>query len=275
MNIGIIGTGTHATVRRQAAGEVPGVQHVEVLAGVSEIGIADASRLDAFLDGVEVVFVTVPTAAHFRIAEAATKQGVHVFLEWPPATSIRECQDVVQLSEEAGVEVGVSRPLRFHPVFETLPEAWRAALILLRQEIDETEEAAWPRWLADAIDLCCTLAQSHSVQRVDAEAVRMSALWPEAVACGLRFHSGSYAQISIRRSQAGAAHALYAANGDFDVAADLLAANDGSADAYVSSLVAETQAFLHAIIQQQPVPVSILDGLHTMRLVERLMEKLR
>lgn len=275
MNIGIIGTGIHAAVRKQAVRKVAGVQQVEVLAKVPVVEGTDDARLNAFLDGVEGVFVTVPTAAHFRIAEAATKRGVHVFLEWPPATSIRECQDVVQLSEEAGVEVGVSRPLRFHPVFEALPEAWRAALILLRQEIDETEEVAWPRWLADAVDLCCTLAQSHSVQRVDAEAVRTSAPWPEAVACGLRFHSGSYAQVSIRRSPTGAAHALYAANGDFDVAADLLVANDGPHDAYASRLVAETQAFLHAIMQQQPVPVSILDGLHTMRLVERLMEKLR
>jgi predicted dehydrogenase len=275
MNIGIIGTGTHAALRQQAVREVSGVQRVEVLTDVAEMGVADESRLDTFLEGVEVVFVTVPTAAHFRIAGAATKRGVHVFLEWPPATSIRECQDVVQLSEEAGVEVGVSRPLRFHPVFETLPEAWRAALILLRHEIGETEDVVWPRWLADAVDLCCTLAQSHSVQRVDAEAVRTSAPWPEAVACGLRFHSGSYAQISIRRSQTATAHALYAANSDFEVTADLLAANDGPADAYASSLVAETQAFLHAILQQQPVPVSILDGLHTMRLVERLMEKLR
>jgi predicted dehydrogenase len=275
MNIGIIGTGVHAAVRQQAARAVPGVQRVNVLAEVPGVGEGATDVFDAFLDGVAAVFVTVPTAAHFRIAEAATKRGVHVFLEWPPATSIRECQEIVQLSEEAGVEVGVSRPLRFHPVFEALPEAWRAALILMRQEINAEEDAAWTDWLADAIDLCCTLAQSHSVQRVDAEAVRSTAPWPDAVACGLRFHSGSYAQISIRRSQHGAAHALYAANGDFEVSADLLAANDAPDDAYASGLIAETQAFLRAISQQRPAPVSILDGLHTLRLVERLMEKLR
>ena len=42
-----------------------------------------------------------------------------------------------------------------------------------------------------------------------------------------------------------------------------------------SPIERETQAFLRAVAGQHPAPVSILDGLHTMRLVERLMEKLR
>ncbi len=271
MNVGIIGAGGRAEARRRA---------VEALPAVRLAGVLSQGPLDPFLAQVDAVFVAGPTAQHFPIAEAATKRGVHVFLEWPPATSIRECKAMVQLSEEAGVEVGVSRPLRFHGVFAKLPEAWRASLIVFRREVAREADAAWPRWLADAVDLCCALAQSSSVQRIDAEAVRHDAPWPEAVAFGLRFHSGAYAQVSLRRSRAPAAGALYVGGPGFEVEADfeeLAEENVAGAGAYVAepSVEAETQAFLRAVARQRPAPVSILDGLHTMRLVERLMEKLR
>lgn len=265
MKVGIIGAGRHAAARRQAVAALP---------GVTVQGVLGAGPLGVFLERLDAAFVTVPTAEHFRIAEAATKRGVHVFLEWPPATSIRECQAIVGLSEEAGVEVGVSRPLRFQPVFETLPPAWRASLILLRRAIPASQEAAWPRWLAAAADLCCALAQSSSVQRIDAEAVRSSTAWPDAVAFALRFHSGTYAQVSLRRTTDEAAHTCYAAGGDFAVEATL-EENENDPGAYASAVARETQAFVQALAGQQPAPVSILDGLHTMRLVERLMEKLR
>lgn len=268
MRVGIIGTGVHARARARAAAALPGVT-VE--------GALGASPLDDFLARIDAVFVTVPTAEHFRIAEAATKRGANVFLEWPPATSIPECQAIVGLSEEAGVEVGVSQPLRFHPVFETLPEGGRASLILIRQTMPLAGDAAWPRWLAAAVDLCCALSQSSSVQRIDAEAVRGVSAWPDAVAFGLRFHSGAYAQVSIRRSAGSAGGALYAAGPGFEVEA-AFGENDAGSQAYVSELSlveAETRAFLRAVAGQQPAPVAILDGLHTMRLVEGLMKKLR
>jgi hypothetical protein len=40
-------------------------------------------------------------------------------------------------------------------------------------------------------------------------------------------------------------------------------------------LAAETRAFIEAVAARRAVPVSMLDGLHTMRLVERLMKHLR
>lgn len=242
------------------------------------------AHLNDFLAEVEAVFVTVPTAHHFAVAEAAAKRGVHMLLEWPPATSIKECQAMVQLAEEAGVEIGVSRPLRFHSLFAALPAAWRAELILLRRTVPTTVSASWPRWLADAVDLCCALAQTSSVQRVDAEAVRIGAPWPEAVAFGLRFHSGTYAQTSLRRSETTPGSQLYVAGPGFQQEADFhdtsqSAANVPGSEAYgndpASLLHAETHAFVDALLDRRPVPVSALDGLHTMRLVERLMGKMR
>lgn len=279
MTIGIVGSGVEAAARVEAVRALPEAVDVRRLDAVPDFaavlragpGAAPTGAFEAFLEDVQVVFVAVPTAQHYQVAAAATKRGRHVFLEWPPATSARECEAVVHLAEEAGVEAAVSRPLRFHADLRGLPAGWRANLIVLRQERAGEGPAPAPRWprrLADAADLCCTLARSHAVQRVDAEMVPGPAAQPEAIAFGLRFHSGTYAQVSLRRGASPSAIRLYAAGPGCTLDVDLSASS-------AALLRAETHCFLRAIQENRPVPVSALDGLHTMRLLERIMARLR
>lgn len=288
MRVGVIGRGRQAEQRSRAVQGLRGITLVDPWEANPEEEPAD---LYPFLEGLDVVFVTVPAAEHFQVAEVATKRGVHVFLEWPPATSTRECASIVHLAEEAGVEVGLSRPLRFHPVFSALPEGWRPDLVLVHQEV--APGGAWQRHLADAVDLCCAFAGSSSVQRIDAEAARSGPAWPDALAFGIRFHNGVYVQGSLRRTDGAPSGELYAAGPGLQVAADLAGTEvrrrrtDGGENAVrptafaegdpgaADPLRAETAAFLEAAAEGRPVPVSVLDGLHTMRLLEKMMRKLR
>lgn len=247
----VVGTGPEAAARAAVVTAAPGAH----LLGV----YPDAEALADAHPTPEVLFVAGPTADHYRLAEAATKQGTHVFLAWPPATSLAECEAVVRLAEEAGVEVGVSRPLRFHPALDDA--AGRCRLVLLDRA---ARDAPLPRrLLADLVDLACALTGSSSVKRVDAEAARDGARFA-AVAFALRFHNGAYAQATLRLNDPAPTFTCYA-----DGARHLLtpAAYDG--------LRAETEAFLSALAAGRHAPVSALDGLHTARLVERLMDKLR
>lgn len=232
-----------------------------------------ASALHSLLPKLDALFVAVPTAEHYLAAEAAAKQGVPVFLEWPPATSLRECHALVHLAEEAGIEIGISRPLRFHPLFDDLPPNWNVGIGRICMAVPP-EPVAWQERLAGAVDLACALARSSSVKRIDAEAVRAEAPWPVALAFGLRFHNGSYVQASLHQAGSpGIAFcpdhvSLHGAN--LQYAADLDGAH-GAADL----LLRETRAFVEALARRRPAPVSVLDGLHTMRLIERLRGRLR
>ena len=271
MTVGLIGSGAEAAARKAAletfGADVRFLDAVPDFAAVLDAGDdALPDVLGTFLDTVEAVFVAVPTSQRYQVAAAAAKRGRHVFLEWPPATSARECEAVVRLAEEAGVEAAVSRPLRFQPDVRGLSPTARADLIVLRQTLATGAEPLWPHRLADAVDLCCALARSHSVQRVDAEMVRGPASQPEAAAFGLRFHSGTYAQASLWREASATLH-LYAASPSATLDAPL-------AEPRALLLQTETHAFLQAL-QNHAVPVTALDGLYTMRLLERIMERLR
>jgi len=213
---------------------------------------------------------------------------VHVYLEWAPATSLRECKALVRLAEEAGVEIGVSRPLRFHAFWNTLPADFHATLISLSGGFTGTLLDQ----LADSLDLCASLSGSTSVQRIEAEAVRGEGARTTAVAFSLRFHNGAYAQVNFgQRSPEYATH-LYLAGGDVHLDVDLgepiltepsiSRENAGTPLALettpveVSSPISlETRGFVEAILSERTPPVTVLDGLHTMRLIERVMERLR
>lgn len=283
MKLGVIGTDARAQRRAAALRTWPGATLVGLL-DVETVWQGEDTVLTAFLDAVEAVFVATPPAVAFQVTEAAARQGVPVLLEWPPATSLQEAETLVKLAEEAGIEVGVSRPLRWHPALASWGEG-NAELVLFQQALAGRAAPGWPRLLADAADLCIALAGSSSVQRVEAEAVRGAAPWPDALACSLRFHNGAYAQISIRRAEAAFRTVFMARTGrqqEADLApttSDDLPTSDPTTvvswSGQNSPHILETHAFLAAITERQPVPVSILDGLATLRLVEHLMAKLR
>lgn len=250
VHVEVCGEDLRAEARRRAINALPGV------------AAAEGARVEEMLANAQVLFVAGPTSGRFRLAEAAAKRGVHVFLEWPPALSIHEGEALVRFSEEAGVEMGVSRPLRFHPALAAQPKDAPADVVLIQQRLGEAA-SGWTEQAAEALDLCCALAGSESVRRIDARAVRDEGAHPVAVAFGLRFHSGTHAQVQLRR---GAEGTLYAAGPGFELEMAL----DGA-----SLVEAETQAFVEAVRDGRPAPVSILSALHTIRLTERLMERLR
>lgn len=279
MTVGLLGTGPFSDARREAL-----TTHPEVTLAPSAPPLPDLvamARADVedeldrvlgdYLDALDAAFVAVPPSDQFRVAEAVIRRGVPAFLEWPPAASVPECATLVDVAEEAGVEVGVSQPLRVHPAVAALPPDRRADLILVRREVVFPDAAAppWSRWLAETLDLCCTLAQSHSVQRVDVEAVRRGHAWPTVVAFGLRFHSGTYAQVSLRPAESAPRGTLFRADPEGEHEIDLTAAPS------TSLLRAETHAFVDALAAGRPAPVTALDALQTMRLTERMLAKLR
>jgi predicted dehydrogenase len=265
MRVATIGSDAVLARRRDVLRVVPGIEYA------GEIGPALTERLEK----IDVLFIGTPRADRFRIGDEALRSGVHVFIEWPAATSIIECAALVRLAEEAGLECGVSRPLRYNRRFESLGEDPRARLISLTMR----EERGWaaefaaggpspPTYaMADAVDLSCALAGTSSVRRVDAERVRDESTTSEATAFSLRFHSGAYAQVLIRSDGSAAPPSIYAAGDGVHVHGDIDEKGEG--------VRLETVAFLRAVMEERPVPVSALDALQTMRIVERLLAVLR
>lgn len=251
------------------------------------------SKVDILLAGVQVVFIGISPAFSFQVAQRALRRGIHVFLEWPAMPSLVECEELAHLAEEAGVEVGVSRPGRFHPLFDHLNEGLHASLMTIRHDMSGTDPILFKHGLDDAIDLCCCFTGTCDIRRVEAQILRGSSARPEVLLAGLRFQNGAYAQVQIRQWVPASTYVAFAAGPGFQIEANLQentgyvrqSDSDENAAAGVAfetlqwsafnPIQKETTAFLKALDRGLPAPVSLIDGYQTLRLVEAIRKNLR
>lgn len=277
LRLGVVGVGQRGTTRTEAVNARDDV----MLVGVTD---ADAQRAEAIaerssttayhsaaalLADCDAVCIATPTRDHFLIAEAAAKDGRHVFLEWPATTSVAECEQLVALSEEAGVEVGVAHPLPIAPLLASRPSGWRPRLVALELP---ARGISWPFLMAGALDLAAGLARSADVPRLDAEADRRGALL-DTVGATLRFRAGTLVHLLL--GAAASSTRLFVAGRGHRTTLTRLDAELDLGSPRATSDRDGFGGFLDALGAGRPTPRTALDALHTMRLTERLLAKLR
>lgn len=274
MHIGIVGSGAAAEAWARAMEQTSGVT-LEHRPRVPDVhSTPDLAALVALLERSDALFVGGASGQRFALAEVAMKRAVPLLLDWPPTTSLEECGAAVQLAEEAGVEVGVSRPLRFCPALLDLPRAPR--LVTLRLPLAAPPASARAA-LSDAVDLATCLAGRGSVRRMEVEAVRgagaAGSLWLEALGTSLRFH-GTFAQLTLARPADGqdSAADVTAVGPGFRRRAALPVSRESIPEAWRA---AEATAFAEALRERRPPPVPLREGLRVMRLVERVVQLAR
>ena len=84
-----------------------------------EFGIPGFKSFEELLNEVDALDIVTPTTTHFEIAKKAIKRQKHVFIEKPVAASVKEAEQLVKLSYEAGVKTQVGHVERFNPAFLT------------------------------------------------------------------------------------------------------------------------------------------------------------
>jgi len=241
-------------------------------------------------DGPRVVVVGGPVADRVARAVEAVEAGAHAFLLWPPAESPRAADALADRAEEAGVTVGVARPLGATAALAGVPAGWAARLVtlgLVARTDGPLARGGWATLLAGALDLCATLAAARDVVRLEAVAERDGAAH-RAIALAVRFENGAYAQATVRFSDHAPDDevALYAARPGSRVEARSLAgplcveaegrrAAVGAPAPSADPEADEVAAFVAAVAAGRPAPYALDDALATLRLVARAQEKLR
>jgi len=81
----------------------------------ADYGIAFELDVEGLLrrDDVDAVIITSPQSAHREQTVAAARAGKHVLVEKPMATSVAECQEMIDACRAAGVALSVIKPWRY------------------------------------------------------------------------------------------------------------------------------------------------------------------
>jgi predicted dehydrogenase len=139
LRVGIVGFGLRSSLWRQAHQPERG-STVTIVCDTSERGRADARAalphaevtddLDRLLgSGIDAVLVLTPDHLHRPVAVAALEAGVAVFCEKPMATTVEDCDAILQAAERTGTRLYVGHNMRHMPVVTQLREIIRSGRI--------------------------------------------------------------------------------------------------------------------------------------------------
>jgi len=135
MEVGVIGTGTMGKNHVRIYSELKSVTGLYVYdvnqqaahsAGLQNGAISCATIQD-LLKKVDAVSICVPTQYHLETAREALETGVHVLLEKPICSSVKEAEQVLPLIGEGQI-VGVGQIERFNPIIPEIKKICKKPL---------------------------------------------------------------------------------------------------------------------------------------------------
>ncbi len=125
---GVVGVGSLGQWHARIYSELPSVDLIGVYDSDFERAkeIAERYKTQAFTEmhelagQIEAASIVVPAERHYAIASELMKQGVHLLLEKPIATSAAHAEALVQLAHAHNVILQVGHVERFNPVLRSL-----------------------------------------------------------------------------------------------------------------------------------------------------------
>ncbi len=258
----------------------------------------------------DVVSIAVPTQEHRPVAETALEAGCHVLVEKPIADSVADGEAIIAKAEALGRKLMVGHIVRFSPVIQALKQHLEAGELGRVFQVVCRRIGPFPARIRDVgvvVDLAphdldvMRFIIGDEVARLYAETERRIHTTHEDMVLGLlRFRGGAAGLLEINwltplkvrdvivLGERGMFRAddllqdLYfyenaEANGlDWNHLSLLKGVSEGRMVRYpiarYEPLKAELEAFVRAVLEDQPVPVSGQDGLTALRLALALVE---
>ena len=85
--------------------------------GIPQANVYDYETFDRIADNdaIDVIYVVLPNSMHHEYVIRAAQAGKHVITEKPMGVTARECEEMIQACEDAGVRLSVGYRMQFEP----------------------------------------------------------------------------------------------------------------------------------------------------------------
>lgn len=211
LNVGVIGVGHLGRIHAKLWSEVEDVRLIGVFdedrersaAVAQEVGCAAFHDLFKLLEDVDAVSIVTPTFAHYSVAKAALERGVHVLIEKPITTTVREAEELIQIAAERGLNIQVGHIERFNPALLAIEkylnnpqffESHRMAQFKPRG----TDVPVVLDLMIHDIDVILSLVKSP-VHSVDASGVAIVSEELDIANARIKFENGAVANVTASR----------------------------------------------------------------------------
>lgn len=168
-----------------------------------QFGIKRFSDANELIDLCDCIDVVTPTSRHFELASLAIRRSKHVFIEKPITQTADQAKKLLQLAEEASVQVQVGYVERFNPAFiGALPHIDRPMYIEIHRLAPFSKRGTDVSVILDVmihdLDIVLSVVKS-TVKRVAAHGVAVMSATPDIANARIEFDNGCVATITASR----------------------------------------------------------------------------
>ena len=266
---------------------------------------ADPLELMKQVDAVDIV---APTNYHYELCRQALRLQKHVFVEKPLAATIEEARELVKLVKEARVKLQVGHVERFNPAFQAALKYTTQPLFIEVHRLAQfnprgTEVSVILDLMIHDLDIVLNLVKSP-VKNISASGVAVMTDTPDITNVRLEFQNGCVANITSSRISMKKMRKIRLFQKDAYISIDFLERKTevikiksdtdvgafsfdvetpkGTRTIAIASpsipennpMKMELEAFRDAILKNQPVVVSELDGFLAMEVAQKILEKI-
>jgi predicted dehydrogenase len=288
----VIGTGYLGRFHAQKYAALPEAE----LVGVADINLENAQRVaeechtEAYADyrelfgKVDAVSIVVPTQLHYQVARDCLEQGIHVLLEKPMTVTVAEADELIALAKDKSLVLQIGHLERFNAAVQALEPVLKTP-----QFIESHRLAPFNPRGADVnvvldlmihdIDIIQNLVRSP-VKHIDANGVSVLTNEHDIANVRILFESGCVANVTASRVSMKPQRKMRIFQHDAYISVDfqdkiLSVHRKGSKEMFpgipeitseesifdnADAILAETRAFIQAIQNKTPPPVSGEDG---------------
>lgn len=299
----VVGTGHLGRFHAQKYGQIKDIEFIGVCDLNEESAKKVATELNTqyftdprqLLGKVDAVTVAASTRAHHSLVKLFLENGVHVHVEKPITVTSQEGEELCRLADSKGLKLQVGHVERFNPAFIAAREKMGAPLFIECHRLAPFKPRSMDvdvvlDLMIHDLDVILSLVKSEPVS-VSGVGTPVLTSHVDIANARIEFESGAVANVTASRVsqtsqrkfrvfqdkqylsldfQSGDIH-LLTKTGEWSegtIPLESEAWNMEKADA----LLAETQAFVNAVKNNQPCVVTGWDGVRALKLAEAVMD---
>ncbi len=260
------------------------------------------------LDAVDAVDIVAPTNHHFALCEMAIRKGKHIFVEKPLAHTMEEAKKIVEMAREANIKVQVGHVERFNPAYQAVKNMNLNPMFIEVHRLAQfnprgTEVSVILDLMIHDIDIILSLVKSD-VKNISASGVAVMTDTPDIANVRIEFNNGCVANLTSSRISMKKMRKIRLFQKDAYIGIDFLEKKTeiiklkqpGDQNVFSfdletpngkktiaianpeikpgNAIKTELSAFVDAIVQNKPTPVSEIDGYLAMEVAHKILEKI-
>jgi len=320
LKVGVIGTGHLGKLHTKMFKSIENCELIGIYdsnldqakAVSEEFGVPSVTSLEDLLSKVDAASIAATTTAHYELAKKCFEKGVHVFIEKPITATIKEAEELVEISEKKKLNLQVGHIERFNPALIAMEKYINDPKFIQTDRLAQfnprgTDVAVVLDLMIHDIDIILSLVKSDVVE-VQANGVAVVSDHLDIANARLQFENGAVANVTASRISQKKMRKMRIFQKDTYVALDFVT---GVSEAYrlltpdaevvptqisfgeigvgekrkklvyeqpeqkeINALQYELQLFINSVINKTKPLVSGVDGLRALKVAQLIIQKI-